>query len=1106
VKLRRVAAGVLACAFGLAIAGGSVASTSPDLVISQVYGGGGNAGATYTHDFVELYNRGSEPVSIAGWSVQYASATGFTWQVTALSGTIQPGRYYLVQQAQGAGGTTPLPTPDATGSIAMSATAGKVALVMNTTALTGTCPTTGIRDFVGYGSTASCFEGSGPTATLSNTTAALRKDDGVQDTGDNAADFDTGPPTPRNSSVATGTPRLVVSQVYGGGGNTGAQYTHDFVELFNAGSAAASLDGLSIQYASATGTGSFGATATQLTELPAVSLAPGQYFLVQQAAGAGNGVPLPTPDLVDPTPIAMAAGAGKVALVTGTPSLGCNGGSTPCSPEQLERIVDLVGYGNANFFEGTAAAPTLSNTTAAFRAQQGCQDTDDNAADFTAGAPAPRNTATPLNVCATDPAPFVASTIPANNAIDVPVDSTIAIEFSKPVTVADGWYSIACETSGAHTATESGGPTTYVLDPDADFAEAENCTVTIFATNVTDAADQTMAADYVFGFRTAAPPTKISEIQGRAHISPLVGQQVSGVHGIVTALRSNGFYFQDPNPDDDSATSEGLFVFTSGAPTVAVGHEIRVGGTVSEFRPGGVNTANLTITQLTGPSITTVSTGNPLPAPTILGQGGRTAPTELIHPGCATGTVENCDVPFDPDSYGIDFYESLEGMLVQVETNAVVVGPTNNFGETVLLPDDGVWAGLRTNRFGIVVRDLTPAALGDYSQGDFNPERIMIDDEIVRPLPRVHVGDRLASPAVGVLDYSFGNFKIQVTSAPEFTPGGLLREVTRVPRDQELAVATFNVENLWPNPARGTEQFDQLADLIVNNLRSPDLIGIEEVQDNDGPAGAGDPNGTTDAAVTWTMLVEAIERAGGPTYDYRQIDPIHLQDGGQPGGNIRVGFLFRDDRGLEFVDRPGGDATTATQPVAHPSGIRLTLSPGRVDPQNPAWEATRKPLAGEFRFRGKKVIAVVNHFSSKGGDDPLYGRFQPPVRHTEVARHQQAASLNAFVRDVLAVHSSALVVVNGDINDFDFSETVHILESGGAMQTLMSALPPAERYSYVFEGNAQVLDQTLASPALLARLVDYDVVHVNSEFHDQASDHEPQVARFWMIESNRPRR
>lgn len=198
---------------------------------------------------------------------------------------------------------------------------------------------------------------------------------------------------------------VVISQLYGGGGNAGAPYTHDYVELFNRSGEAVSLAGMSIQYASATGTGNFGANSGQLTALPDVMLQPGQYYLVQQAAGAGNGVPLPTPDLIDAQPIAMAAGAGKVALADGATSLGCNGGSTACSPEQLARIIDLVGYGNANFFEGSGAAPTLNNTTSALRAGDGCTDTDNNAADFTAVAPAPRNTASPSNPCGEEPPP-----------------------------------------------------------------------------------------------------------------------------------------------------------------------------------------------------------------------------------------------------------------------------------------------------------------------------------------------------------------------------------------------------------------------------------------------------------------------------------------------------------------------------------------------------------------------------------------------------------------------------------------------------------------------------------------------------------------------------
>jgi uncharacterized protein len=141
------------------------------------------------------------------------------------------------------------------------------------------------------------------------------------------------------------------------------------------------------------------------------------------------------------------------------------------------------------------------------------------------------------------------------------------------------------------------------------------------------------------------------------------------------------------------------------------------------------------------------------------------------------------------------------------------------------------------------------------------------------------------------------------------------------------------------------------------------------------------------------------------------------------------------------------------------------------------------------------VIAIVNHFSSKGGDHPLFGRFQPPIRSSEVARHQQAASVNAFVDSILAAEQKANVVVLGDINDFEFSETTRILVDGGVLTSLVETLPKPERYSYVFEGNSQVLDQILFSPNLLRGLETYDVVHVNSEFADQASDHEPSVSR-----------
>ena len=171
-----------------------------------------------------------------------------------------------------------------------------------------------------------------------------------------------------------------------------------------------------------------------------------------------------------------------------------------------------------------------------------------------------------------------------------------------------------------------------------------------------------------------------------------------------------------------------------------------------------------------------------------------------------------------------------------------------------------------------------------------------------------------------------------------------------------------------------------------------------------------------------------------------------------------------------------------------------TSSPGRIDPTNAAFTNSRKPLAGEFAFRGRTVIVVANHWNSKGGDNPLFGRFQPPVAVTGGQRAGHAGAVADFVEDTFALQPDANVVVAGDLNDFHYSVPVGKLTATG-MVDLPATLPDAERYTYDFEGNSQVLDHVVISPAINARGLVYDVVHVNSEFADQVSDHDPQVAR-----------
>ena len=753
-------------------------------------------------------------------------------------------------------------------------------------------------------------------------------------------------------------PDVVISQVYGGGGNSGATYTTDFVELYNRGTASVPVAGWSVQYASATGS-SWSPTALS-GSIPA-----GAHYLIGEATGSGGSTPLPTPDASGT--INMSATAGKVALVTSTSALTCG---TACHAGIGVR--DFVGYGSANDFEGSAAAPALSNTTADLRAAAGATDTDRNSIDLATGPPTPRNLA----------------------------------------------------------AGGSGGG------------------------------------------------TRIHDIQGAAHISPKNGQPVGAVPGIVTAKSGTEFWLQDPSPDADPATSEGIAVYTASAPSVAVGDSVTVSGTVTEFRPGGTSgTGNLTTTEITSPTVTVVSHGNPLPPATLVGPGGRVPPASVIEDD-ATGDVENSGI-FDPASDGIDFWESMEGMRVEID-NAAVVGPTTSNGELPVVP---AGSGTRSARGGIVAQ-----------AGDFNPERLILDNALAT-VPAANVGDTLTGATVGVLDYSFGDFKLEVTATPTLHSGGLAPETTRTPTSSELAVATFNVENLAP--ANSQAKFDRLAGIIVHNLAAPDLVALEEIQDNDGAT----DDGVVAADATLTKLVNAIIAAGGPAYTWREIDPTNDADGGQPGGNIRQVFLYRTDRGLAFVDRPGGTATAAVAVNNVAGKPQLSFSPGRIDPTNSAWNASRKPLAGEFTFHGRTLFVIANHFDAKLGDDPLYGHRQPPVNSSETQRHSQATIVRSFVNQLTAIDPNASVVVLGDLNDFDFSQTTSILTGSGAgtLTDLPATLPVAERYTYDYEGNSEVLDHILLSAALLrsggGAGYDYDVVHVNAEFANQASDHDPQVVR-----------
>ncbi|MET9435351.1 endonuclease/exonuclease/phosphatase family protein [Streptomyces sp. NPDC006551] len=576
-----------------------------------------------------------------------------------------------------------------------------------------------------------------------------------------------------------------------------------------------------------------------------------------------------------------------------------------------------------------------------------------------------------------------------------------------------------------------------------------------------------------------AAGVRIHDIQGTTRTSPLVGKQVTGVTGIVTGVRtygSRGFWIQDPQADDDAATSEGLFVFTSSVPTVAVGDAVSVNGTVGEYVPGGLNSGNQSLTQLSRPTVTVLSSGNPVPAPVTIS--GFSVPDAYAPEGdpAAGGSING--LALEPDTYALDYYESLEGTNVRIGSSRVVGASTEHAELWVTVkpwenpsPRGGAVYGSYTaqNTGRLKVQSLTPLAQ--------------------QPFPTANVGDWLAGPSEGPLDFDqFGGYKVTARTLGTVVDRGLERESTEKQHKNELAVATYNVENLDPSDPQ--EKFDALAAAVVDNLASPDILALEEIQDDNGAKN----DGTVAAGRTLKKFTDAIVAAGGPAYEWRSVDPVNNKDGGEPGGNIRQVFLFNPER-VSFADRGAGDATTATGVVrGERGGAALTLSPGRIDPGNTAWENSRKPLAGEFTFRGRTVFVIANHFGSKGGDESLASHHQPPVRSSEAKRLLQAQAVNTFVKDILAVEKQADVLVLGDINDFEFSETTKALTEGGALYPAVKSLPRGERYSYVFQGNSQVLDQILTSPGV--HHFEYDSVHINAEFAEQNSDHDPQVLRF----------
>jgi predicted extracellular nuclease len=892
--------------------------------------------------------------------------------------------------------------------------------------------------------------------------------------------------------------QIDISQVYGGGGNSGALYKNDFIELYNYGSTAIDLTGWSVQYASASG------SVWQVTPLGG-TLLPGHYYLIQEAPGSGGATALPTPDATGT--IAMSATSGKVALAESTTAFS---GTSPSG------VIDFVGYGAAAAYEGSAAAPTLTNTTADSRIAP-ATDTNNNAADFASGAPNPHNSAFGQNPTVSVSDAAVAEGDSGSTTLTFTVTrSDTSTAFSVDYATADGTATAAdgdyVAATGALTFA-AGGPATQTIsvtvNGDAKVEADETLTLTLSnlvnATGDTAISNATATGTILNDDVTLTP---IYTIQGAGDTSPLVGQTVT-TQGVVTAIDTNGgessrgFYIQDATGDGNSATSDAIFVYLPNGTLPTVGDLVKVTGTVQDYKSSSAYLDSETLTEISGvASIADLGVGPAIAPVQIGGVGGLTPPTSDMQAGVA-------------------FWESLESMKVTLVAPTAVSATDSSYLETYVVVQgaDGQPYTNSMNADGslTVTGGATDYGNTDVVGGDFNPEAIQIDvDSGMLPgfaKPVVDTGAQF-SDVTGIVSYAYGVYQVLATQAYSVTQQSTLqKQTTTLTGDAaHLTVASYNLENLAPTD---TARIAAHASEIFNNLGAPDVVALQEIQDNDGAA----VSSVTSASDTLQALVDdlnALAAAAGGGAHYSYIDNPYLNNnstgtanGGAPGGNIRNAYIYRDDR-VSFVDGSlqtiGADGSALTS--ADPSQLS--------DPNNPFYDS-RPSLVATFSFNGQDVTVIDNHFSSKGGSGVLEGTDPTPLDAYEDKRAAQAQAVNTYVDNLLAANPDAKIVVAGDLNDFQFEEPLKVLEGvatvsgytgsntpgvtgtyteGGTqvLTDLTTTLPAREQYDYNFDGSAEDLDHILVSDSLAAK-AQFDVVHINSEFSNQTSDHDPLVTR-----------
>lgn len=876
---------------------------------------------------------------------------------------------------------------------------------------------------------------------------------------------------PASAQIQTNPP-VVISHVYGGGQGAavGTPYTNDFVVLFNRSSTTQTLTNWSIQYGSSTG--NIASAISISASIPA-----GRYFLIQTSGTGTVGASLPTPDLVS-TSISMSATTAKVALVNSATPLGC-GGATACNSTQLAQIVDLVGYGGAATLSEGSQAPGPTALSWLIRAGGGCTDTNTNSTDFsvTSSGVIP-NSASAQNLCA-------GSSNPAGVGSATPNPVTSGNTTLIRVTVTPG--SSPTSTGLAVTAdlTNIGGSATQTLfdnGTNGDVTAGDNifsfsysvpgatsAGVKAIPFSIADA--QTRSGSGTFNLTVSAPVStySINQIQGSGATSPLVGQTVQ-TSGIVTLRKSNGFYLQNPDAsaDSDPNTSEGILVFTSTAPpaAAAVGNLVQVTGTVTEFRATSTPAEDPnTLTELTSPIVTLLSTGNALPTPITL-------TSSSINPAAGFGQLEK-----------------YEGMRVTI-ASLTASGPTDgnvseanatstSNGRFYAVPT-GVAKPFREPGIQIGV----PLPIPGAPRWDGNLEIFEINFNMPGDTPVDVTSGAVVTNFVGVLDYFSPYYALYHDPSIAVSVSGL---VSATPVSgagpNELAVAAFNVERFFDttnDPGTSdvvltqtafNNRLKKLSLAIRNVLKFPDVISLEEVE-----------NLTTLQAIATQIDTDAAA-ASQPVPSYTPF----LFEGNDPGG-IDVGFLIKQNVTVNSVTQLGLN-TTYTDPTTNQQAIVFDRPPVVAD-------VTAKLPASDS---GVTLKILANHLRSLNGVDTQDASGNR-IRVKRAAGAENVASILQSLQSTVGAN----VITLGDFNAFEFSDGyVDVMTTIKGVATNSSNVQVASpdlltpdfinlmedkltagvnRYSYNFVGSAQVLDHILVNQNLYPRVKRLEVARNDADF------------------------